>query len=52
MPDYAENHRFAACFTVFAALSQGVGGALVACTAQSFGKTSAHTMSFSVNRPH
>jgi len=47
MPDYAENHRFAACFTVFAALSQGVGGALVACTAQSFGKTSAHTMSFS-----
>ena len=29
-PDYAENHRFAACFTLFAALSQGIGGALVA----------------------
>ena len=45
--DYAENHRFAACFTVFAALSQGVGGALVAYTAEGFGKTSAHMMSFS-----
>lgn len=47
-PDYAENHRFASFFTLFAALSQGVGGALVVLAAkEGFDRTSAHMMSFS-----